>query len=370
MRAPCVEPCILQEVLAFLKDCLPDVQSPLLAPLGSGRNNLTFRLKDDTHSGANGPWILKRYFYSVDDPRDRFGAETDALRAIQHVLPGSVPKLIATKPESRLALLSDEGSIALESVPLQENHLRLYGQFLSRLGEAGHGPFKFPSRLASEAAFSLAAFMSNLGNRIERLVHEAECDVFEDRLNRLLRNELQPLTKQVLKCLRLAPGNEFNREISANERIFSPSDVGVHNVLVKPDGALIFIDFEYAGWDDPVKLLSDFFLQPRTELNSMQKRIFFDEFCTHLSPAAKEGLRSRLQLAFPIFALKWVTILLNEFLPSDARRRAFAKSALAKAGHSVILERKHEQLLKAESAVHTFLESVSFETPFCLIDPW
>ena len=41
----------------------------------------------------------------------------------------------------------------------------------------------------------------------------------------------------------------------------SPSDFGFHNVI-KKDDFLYFIDFEYAGLDDPVKLICDFYCQP------------------------------------------------------------------------------------------------------------
>ena len=44
--------------------------------------------------------------------------------------------------------------------------------------------------------------------------------------------------------------------------IISPSDFGFHNTLVRPDGELQFLDFEYAGFDDPAKLVGDFYACP------------------------------------------------------------------------------------------------------------
>ena len=41
------------------------------------------------------------------------------------------------------------------------------------------------------------------------------------------------------------------------QRALSPSDFGLHNALRGQDGQLRFVDFEYFGWDDPVKLVSD-----------------------------------------------------------------------------------------------------------------
>ena len=45
------------------------------------------------------------------------------------------------------------------------------------------------------------------------------------------------------------------------DRILSQSDVGFHNIICKKN-KLYFIDFEYAGWDDPGKLFCDLLIQP------------------------------------------------------------------------------------------------------------
>ena len=51
---------------------------------------------------------------------------------------------------------------------------------------------------------------------------------------------------------------EFKNNISIPNRILSPSDFGLHNTISKKN-KLYFFDFEYFGWDDPIKLICDFF---------------------------------------------------------------------------------------------------------------
>ena len=53
-------------------------------------------------------------------------------------------------------------------------------------------------------------------------------------------------------------------------RIISQSDVGFHNMLVGTNN-VYFLDFEYSGWDDPGKLISDLLLQPD---NNVPLKIF------------------------------------------------------------------------------------------------
>ena len=50
------------------------------------------------------------------------------------------------------------------------------------------------------------------------------------------------------------PGRRRRGRSSRSRRCVSPSDFGFHNALVGPDGRAVFLDFEYAGWDDPAKL--------------------------------------------------------------------------------------------------------------------
>src|SRR5436190_18977344 len=115
------------------------------------------------------------------------------------------------------------------------------------------------------------------------------------------------------------------RPLRSAERRVSPSDFGFHNALVRPRGGLCFIDFEYAGWDDPAKMVCDFFHQPAVRVPT--------GFLAPVVQAALEGLpeperhRERIRLLMPVYALKWCCIVLNEFLATGRRRRSFARES-------------------------------------------
>ena len=57
-------------------------------------------------------------------------------------------------------------------------------------------------------------------------------------------------------------------------RSLSPSDFGFHNALLEADGRLTFVDFEYFGWDDPVKIVADVMLHPGMGLSADHGRRF------------------------------------------------------------------------------------------------
>ena len=67
---------------------------------------------------------------------------------------------------------------------------------------------------------------------------------------------------------------EILKKINKRDLILSPSDFGFHNIIKKKN-KLFFFDFEYAGMDDPVKLISDFICQPDHKLNKNQSLFFY-----------------------------------------------------------------------------------------------
>lgn len=128
--------------------------------------------------------------------------------------------------------------------------------------------------------------------------------------------------------------------LGKNKRTLSPSDFGFHNALIRPDNRVLFIDFEFFGWDDPAKMISDFLLHPGMYLSFNMKRFFFENMVTKLR--SNEHLVERIEIVYPLFGLKWCLILLNEFIPENLQRRHFA--SVAKINDSEILR---QQLTKS-----------------------
>ena len=116
----------------------------------------------------------------------------------------------------------------------------------------------------------------------------------------------------------------FEHDISPTQRTLSPSDFGFHNALKKPDGSVVFLDFEYFGWDDPVRLVSDFLLHPGMDLSMDLKKKFLSG-CLDIFSGDPE-FTFRLKLLYPLIGIRWCMILLNEFLPERWARRQFAGS--------------------------------------------
>jgi hypothetical protein len=150
-------------------------------------------------------------------------------------------------------------------------------------------------------------------------------------------------TKTLLRADFEAMGLNFDIELPTEARCLSPSDFGFHNALVRPSGSLCFIDFEYAGWDDPAKTVCDFFCQPAVPVPHCYLGSFVDQVADWVPDAA--DFRHRVGILLPVYEVKWCCIMLNEFLPVGNRRRSFARS------EEDFVQRQEMQLDKVEAAV-------------------
>ena len=87
---------------------------------------------------------------------------------------------------------------------------------------------------------------------------------------------------------------------------------------------LYFIDFEYAGFDDPVKLLCDFICNPDYKINKNNEKYFIKNF---LKIFSTNLIKRRFELLLKFHRLKWCTMLLNDLLSGTYRkRRSFVKN--------------------------------------------
>src|SRR3990167_3910040 len=165
---------------------------------------------------------------------------------------------------------------------------------------------------ASEACFSLRDIIRNLSQRRIRLSANSS-----NALKKFLQSDFDPTFEEIKVKIQGVKAAEI---LVKEKRFLSPSDFGFHNAIRGEDGRLYFTDMEHAGWDDPVKMISDFLLHPQMRLTDEQKGLFSGKI---ISLFDKE-LGIRLKTVYPLYALKWSLIMLNEFTGRGWQRRQFS----------------------------------------------
>lgn len=289
------------------------VEAPEL--VGGGRNSRIHRI-----STRDERFALKQYFARRGDARDRLGIEVGALGLMERRGIDAVPRIVALDRARGFVLMT-----WIEGLPVNspgERDIDLAADFLAEVHglSAAPGAELFPE--ASEACLSGSEIERQIRNRLRRL--NERCPL-EPGLDEFVRDRFVPALgeglAQAIDRLKAA-GIEFEEQLPARWRSLIPADFGFHNCLRRPDGSLAFLDFEYFGWDDPVKLTADFLLHPGMALADTLRSRFRER--TRLCHAADPRFGNRLDALITLFGLRWVLILLNEFLPERWEQRLHA----------------------------------------------
>ena len=102
---------------------------------------------------------------------------------------------------------------------------------------------------------------------------------------------------------------ELNDNICKMKQVVSPSDFGLHNMLQNKE-TIKFLDFEYAGNDSSLKLICDFYCQPRIPVSNSQFKRFVGKLNNsifHMNSLFEVSAKF-----LPLFRLKWSCIILNQ----------------------------------------------------------
>jgi Phosphotransferase enzyme family len=306
-----------------------------LSRLAGGRNNQVFRL--DTENGK--PLVLKRYFSDPRDTRDRLGAEWNFIAHAWSRGIRVVPEPLACDAAEQTGLYSFVAGRKLDASELKPAHVDAAIDFVLAVNERPR-PTLAPG---SEACFSLAEHIATVERRVSRLATLNRSAPHAEETQHLVSDKLFPAWTAVKARIARgadAAGVAMDQVLAAEDCCLSPSDFGFHNALVDDEGVVTFLDFEYAGRDDPAKLVSDFFCQPEVPVPLSLHAYFIDRMAEGLGLDAAGIARCRLLL--DAYQIKWTCIILNDFLPLGAARRAFADSR-------AWAQRCAEQLAKAEA---------------------
>ena len=284
-------------------------------PARSGGNNRVFRLEM-----AEGPPLALKHYPS--DGRDRLGQEYNALSFLSHHGITSTPRPIAKDPAAFCALYQWFDGDAAVLHP-QDDDADQLADFLIELQKLRNADGAQNLRNASASVFSPEEAIAQYEQRLDGL-RRASQD--HPDLRAFMDGSLVPSTAVAIRQLRrryAELGLDPAADLAPAHRALSPSDFGLHNALRADDGRLRFIDFEYFGWDDPVKLVSDTAIHPGSDLPEAGANRLIGRL-SRAFEAGDDAFAIRRDVLYPVFGAIWCLIVLNAYLPESRSRRALA----------------------------------------------
>ena len=280
--------------------------------LDGGANSKIFKLNVDDGK----EYALKLYLGNTSEGNSRLDREFSSLQFLNAIGIECVPIPVTANSEYSCGIYSFIDGYKIDSADVTCTDIDQVANFLYSLNELGMDSktFLFPN--ASEACFSVYSIIDNIKRRLTKL-YRTDLDIPEsDLVLTFLDTEFIPALEIVESWCRqhvTINGQDVKQELSDDEKILSPSDIGFHNCLKTKAGGLMFLDFEYFGWDDPAKMISDFLLHPAMDLTDNLKSHFSYSIISRMDSCG--GLYNRVQTVYPLFGLKWCLIMLNICLP-------------------------------------------------------
>ena len=245
------------------------------------------------------------------DFRKRLNTERIACEFLDSERLINTMKFVREKPELNVGVYDwIDGSKVGEVL---DNDVELALNFVERLYESRVYKKAVDLPNASECCLREGDIWAQLTKKREKLNAAL---AYSNELRNYLVDEYDPLVLRVRDQLaNLFPDRDSSAKISRSMQTLSPSDFGFHNAIRQSDGSLIWIDLEYFGWDDPVKLIADFIWHPGFTLSEKQtlrwKARSFKIFSND------QDLESRFQQRFFLYGLRWCLIILNIFLRAE-----------------------------------------------------
>lgn len=289
------------------------------APLSGGANNRVYKLEFDEGNSI----VYKQYFQHPNDQRPRLKPEFSFLEYAWKIGIRNIPEPIKADYSANAALYSFLPGRLVRSEDLTSDLIKQKIAFFLKLNK--HKSFAAHLPKASEACFSIEDYLRITEGRIDRL-KKFHADSSEGKeLMQFLEGDLFPRWNKLKECkTALHSKHTLDEKLSLEDQCVTPSDFGFHNALLDKDGKLSFIDFEYAGWDDPCKTISDLFCQPRVPIPEKHFTLV-SEAISYITNNP-EACIDRLKIIWPVMQMKWCCILLNVFTQIGKNRRVFSKS--------------------------------------------
>lgn len=300
--------------------------------ISQGRNSAVFKLRLENNT------FLKFKIYPVDDKHDRINSEFYSTKILNDLGFESIP--IPLKYDKELGIAAYQW---LDGEIINEHNLddiTKCSNFINDLFKIKSDKIFLKLGLASSACISGKRIEDQLNQRINLFNN-----IKNNELSKFIIDEFIPTMNYFLKNAK----NNWNFSYSFDENLplekltLSPSDFGFHNII-KNNNNLCFIDFEYFGFDDPVKLISDFYYHPGMNLNSIQKQHWLSQSFKIFD----HEVFLRANLCKPLYGLIWCLIILNDFRPEILERRISASIE----NNLQISNLLHIQLKKAKSLLN------------------
>jgi thiamine kinase-like enzyme len=270
-------------------------------------------------------FIYKKYLNSKGNGINysRYKSETSFINLLVSKKIKNLPLILATDPKNQENLFNYIKGKKINKITKKDIVQCI--NFIKKINSNISNKNFFYYKKATEACISINDHICTAKRRIFLLSKFSKDYGIYRKAKLFVKNELKNKLKIVKNNIFiLFTTKQINKKLTPQELILSPSDFGFHNII-KKNKKLYFFDFEYAGMDDPVKLISDYICQPDYKLSKEQSNFFYRNILKIFNN--KKEIDKRFKAVINIHRIKWCCVILSEILSTKyLKRRQLAES--------------------------------------------
>jgi thiamine kinase-like enzyme len=273
----------------------------------SGINSIIYRIK----TGKNGYIKAKYYKQKSDELHDSIQTEWNTLSYLWKNNIRSINKPVAIFPKDRISLFTYLDGVIPTKKKINKTTVDQMIAFIKTLKKISAQTQAVSLSNAKESCFTISSYFKIIQIKLKSLETSSKQTKNVKRLLDFLQNEYIPLFSSIKKYIHLycqKKGLPLDYILPQTNRIISPSDVSFTNCILQ-DTNLNFVDFEYAGWDDPAKLVADLLSRPDGNIPTKFQQYFYKRMISVFKDDHSFHLRF-LPISL-LITCKWCLIILN-----------------------------------------------------------
>ena len=266
-----------------------------------GRNSKLYQLDYGDYK-----WALK--IYTSADNKDRKGRLHKELSLLEHASRSastqSCPKVMEYSEKDSYVVMEWIEGVRPKTLTTDIEDKSI--SFIQAINEDRETKIAFMGN-AKESLVDIKVFIDDIENRIRNL-REALDNISEYMWAiEWIDEELIPAKLKEEKKADMQTKNWWWKESWDSIKIVSPSDMGIHNMIIS-EKQLWFVDFEYSGYDDLAKLVGDFIVQPNHQM-TRERELEFIEKIKKAGITKSTGWYMRLKDIKKLLIIKWTLII-------------------------------------------------------------
>jgi len=311
---------------AFNLDLLKDeIEAHLGGPaialeeIKAGGNGCLFRV-----DLADGRQVVAKYYQN--DDRNRLGHEFTGLAFLNEQNFEDVPKAYFANPAEQVGVYSFEPGETRSPDQYTDEQLRAMADFLVRVHQYRPADVHQPLMNSLLPCFSWPDYAHNIQHRLDHFQEALAMGTLAPEVTRRTRQlGLDTLVPRLIqRVMDSMSADERDWVLAPEHHRLSPIDFGPHNILIQSGGKLCFIDFEYFGWDDPLRVVADCVTHDQMQSAGSRRQIIVDRYLERVGLPEQE--LARMPRVIELMNIEWIAVFLFGLTPHKIAIRRFANA--------------------------------------------